>query len=634
MGVVNTQYTFAANDVITSTKMNDIIDQTTVDGSAIFGNTLEVAGGKLKVRAQGITSNELATDAVTNTQITNGSVTYDKLGAGGPAWDGNGVLYTNGLRLSHHAPVLNFNETDTGKQWFWVADGGGFSLRFNDYNTYSLSADGSGNVTFFQNATTNGTSTVHGAASFASTASFGGNVSFNSGAITAKGYASSDSKGVLFLGNASNGYIYNNGTHLEFSSPTGGISYLASSGTIWQSNNDGAGSGLDADLLDGMQPSAFNAGSTIVSRDSNGDSSFRNIGGNDISASANLVSHAGRITSQGYGGFPERGVIFLGNNETGYVYNNGSALEFRSPTGGLSTLTSSGTIWTSGNDGAGSGLDADLLDGLETSAANAVNTIVRRDGNGDSGFRNINCSQISTGPVNCSSLSFGDDAGLLYDSGVGSVSIRYGVTGAEKYSTFGPDGSLIVGGALATSTGNIRTYNFGGVTNAGVVYFGDGDNFVYHNGSNFQFKFGASVTATLSSSGTIWTDDNTSARVTASKLSGAQTGAAPVYGARAYANFNCNGVAIGGLALKGSSGNIGNITKLAVGKYNIAFSTAMPSSGYAIIGTCNNNTTGAAGLSGVIVPYAQAAGDVNVSISDVNSSALYDPQWCNIVIFA
>lgn len=277
MGVVNTQYTFAANDVITSTKMNDIIDQTTIDETAILGNTLEVAGGKLKVRAQGITSNELAASAVTNTQIANGSVTYDKLGAAGPSWDGNGTLYSNGLRLSSNAPILNFNETDTGKQWFWVADGSGFSLRFNDYNTYSLSADGSGNVTFFQNATTNGTSTVNGAATFASTASFTGNVTFNSGAITSKGYAGSTAKGVVFLGDAGNGYIYNNGTHLEFNSPTGGLSYLLSSGTIWQSGNDGAGSGLDADLLDGLQPTPAATVSTIVSRNQNGDSSFSTV---------------------------------------------------------------------------------------------------------------------------------------------------------------------------------------------------------------------------------------------------------------------------------------------------------------------------------------------------------------------
>jgi len=69
MGAVNTTYTFTATDTITSTKMNNIIDETTITSDAIIGTTLEVASGKLKVRAAGITSNELASGAVTYTNV-------------------------------------------------------------------------------------------------------------------------------------------------------------------------------------------------------------------------------------------------------------------------------------------------------------------------------------------------------------------------------------------------------------------------------------------------------------------------------------------------------------------------------------------------------------------------------------
>lgn len=41
------------------------------------------------------------------------------------------------------------------------------------------------------------------------------------------------------------------------------------------------------------------------------------------------------------------------------------------------------TVWTAGNDGAGSGCDADLLDGLQPATAATVNTIVQRDGSGN-----------------------------------------------------------------------------------------------------------------------------------------------------------------------------------------------------------------------------------------------------------
>ena len=100
MGAVDTTYTFTATDTITSTKMNNIIDQTTITGDAIFGTTLEVSSGKLKVRSQGITSNELATNAVTATQIASGSVDPSKLSTGYPSWTTSGNLTVNGSSTS------------------------------------------------------------------------------------------------------------------------------------------------------------------------------------------------------------------------------------------------------------------------------------------------------------------------------------------------------------------------------------------------------------------------------------------------------------------------------------------------------------------------------------------------------
>jgi hypothetical protein len=75
MGAVETTYTFTATDTITSTKMNNIIDQTFMTGDAISGSTLEVtSSGRLKVRSAGITSNELASDSVTSAKILDGTI--------------------------------------------------------------------------------------------------------------------------------------------------------------------------------------------------------------------------------------------------------------------------------------------------------------------------------------------------------------------------------------------------------------------------------------------------------------------------------------------------------------------------------------------------------------------------------
>jgi hypothetical protein len=80
MGVVNTTKTFATNEVITSTLMNNIIDQTTFTNDAISGGTLTVTGaGQLKVGA--ITSSELAADSVTANAIASGVITNVKISA-------------------------------------------------------------------------------------------------------------------------------------------------------------------------------------------------------------------------------------------------------------------------------------------------------------------------------------------------------------------------------------------------------------------------------------------------------------------------------------------------------------------------------------------------------------------------
>jgi hypothetical protein len=80
MGVLDTTYTFTATDVVTSAKLNNVIDQTTFTSSAIAtGNTtLALSSGALKVNSSGITANELANDSVTTIKILDGNVTQAK----------------------------------------------------------------------------------------------------------------------------------------------------------------------------------------------------------------------------------------------------------------------------------------------------------------------------------------------------------------------------------------------------------------------------------------------------------------------------------------------------------------------------------------------------------------------------
>lgn len=75
MGAVDTTYTFTATDTITSTKMNNIIDQTTMTDDAIWLNDgLEVASGKIRITGGGITSSKLGTGCVTSNAILDGTI--------------------------------------------------------------------------------------------------------------------------------------------------------------------------------------------------------------------------------------------------------------------------------------------------------------------------------------------------------------------------------------------------------------------------------------------------------------------------------------------------------------------------------------------------------------------------------
>jgi len=78
-GVVNTTDTFATNQVITSTLMNNIIDQTFFTTDALANGTLALSSGKMKVATTGITANEMAVNSVTVNAIADNAVTTVKI---------------------------------------------------------------------------------------------------------------------------------------------------------------------------------------------------------------------------------------------------------------------------------------------------------------------------------------------------------------------------------------------------------------------------------------------------------------------------------------------------------------------------------------------------------------------------
>ena len=120
--------------------------------------------------------------------------------------------------------------------------------------------------------------------------------------------------------------------------------------------------------------------------------------------------------------------------------------------------------------------------------------------------------------------------------------------------------------------------------------------------------------------------------VTAAKLDGGQSGSAPIFGARAWVNFDGSG-AIGGSATIRASGNVSSVTKTAAGTYQINFNTAMADGNYAILG-------GAMGGSEAVMLWAnngtntQTGSAATIQMRDSNDpGTLTNPTHIWVAIF-
>ena len=80
-------------------------------------------------------------------------------------------------------------------------------------------------------------------------------------------------------------------------------------------------------------------------------------------------------------------------------------------------------VWHEANDGSGSGLDADLLDGLNSASTNTVSTIVARDSNGDFASRNIALAGSVT--VGSSTVNGANSGTMKYDSTSKSIKFTF-----------------------------------------------------------------------------------------------------------------------------------------------------------------------------------------------------------------
>jgi hypothetical protein len=222
---------------------------------------------------------------------------------------------------------------------------------------------------------------------------------FHWGGVVASNISIDTAGAILIRNNPGTGYenlrannIYANGTNV-----------------VWHTGNDGSGSGLDADLLDGLHSTSF-ASSTF------------NVAGGASNSDPNSRTDSHFLTNNGNAPF---GGIYshiqnhwwssVGGNVAQHATTyNGSTSRFAVRHRYSGTWTPWSVAWTNNNDGSGSGLDADLLDGYHASTTrNAANTIPIRDGNGYANFGWINTtSGATTGTI--SRIYASNDAYIRY----------------------------------------------------------------------------------------------------------------------------------------------------------------------------------------------------------------------------
>ncbi|MCW2391943.1 hypothetical protein [Sphingobium sp. B11D3A] len=178
----------------------------------------------------------------------------------------------------------------------------------------------------------------------------------------------------------------------------GGVAIGNAANTAWHAGNDGAGSGLDADTVDGFHASKFMqryTGDWLTSEDNlprfyfapasatylrvNSKVIFQNTLSNDvgwINEAGGMEMRGGIVARSGssYAMLGSDGDCYLrrADNSQGalylgsaYLYYDGGNFHFGS---GGHVYINNGYVWTATSDGAGSGMDADMLDGLHADA--------------------------------------------------------------------------------------------------------------------------------------------------------------------------------------------------------------------------------------------------------------------------
>ena len=279
----------------------------------------------------------------------------------------------------------------------------------------------------------------------------------------------------------------NNSLHLNYNST--GTVYVGTNKTVWHSGNDGSGSGLDADTVDGVHASSFAllSGATFTGDlrvDNDADLRIGDGAANErilIQKANNMVSdhiifyngttRVGEIGCQDTSWLRINQVTAKNIYTPRYIRADGGFFVDGASYGinGSGVLVSAtgatiggSTVWHAGNDGSGSGLDADTVDGVQ-----AANFLRSDTYSGNSLFR----------------VAAGDGNGIRFWNGSSSYAIWMSASSNSTY-----------GGRLDSTSDYNMYFRMNGGTNRGFV-FQNGSTEIAQIEGNGNFTATGNVTA-------------------------------------------------------------------------------------------------------------------------------------------
>ena len=253
---------------------------------------------------------------------------------------------------------------------------------------------------------------------------------------------------------------------------------------LWHNGNDGSGSGLDADKLDSLHASSFPRRGNLAE---NTASSITTFNSNDA-INTSTGNQSGLQVYQDTGGADAFMTFHVNGDHALYFGLDGGTNDLA--VGGWSKGANSYKIWHQGNDGSGSGLDADTLDGLQlesTDRNDNANRVVRTQSNGYAMFGWINTNSGNTTTAS-SDYYVNTDDGYIRKKTLAAV--RTEIMGVSSGSEFWSKSGNWAGDLTSNGWSRVQGVSSGGgefvlaQKNGQVSTLIDGSYFAYEAGSN------------------------------------------------------------------------------------------------------------------------------------------------------